>query len=255
MRRPALRLLLATALVFGAWPFVSAVGVSAAVTNVLPDLAVIAPYDFRVVIHSSGQRRLRFSTVVVNLGPGPFQMYGYDEDGKAAIGDGLLIRQQILRSNGTFTQRNTSATMFWAGDGHNHFHAAGMQLIRLEKLDGTEIRRTRKTGFCFLDSYVYGSTKPSRYNSANYVCQPAPNGTVPMGVSVRWGDIYKYSIAHQWIDLTGVPNGDYKVKVVADPPFYPGGRFLEANEANNRGWTKIRISGTSVSILSRTARP
>lgn len=215
---------------------------------------------------SAGRRLLRFSTVIVNIGAGPLDLYGYDEDGVAAIGDSLLVRQRILQSDGTWRERNTTATMAWAADGHNHFHALDLQRIELQTLRAGTLLRSAKTGFCFLDSYLYRSTKPSRYNSANFVCQVAPSKTVPMGVSVGWGDIYKATIAFQWIDITGLPNGDYMIKIIADPPgradrhrrargWETGGRFLESNDSNNRGWATIHLTKTTVTALSKSARP
>lgn len=253
-RRVFSSLALAAALVtLGSLPIASQA--EAAVTSKLPDLAVLAPFDFRIEISPTGRRLLRFSTVVVNIGSGPFQLYGYDEDGVAEQGDTLLARQQILRSDGTWRERATTAQMQWAADGHNHFHALDLQRIKIQNLNADTLRNTAKTGFCFLDSYVYGSTKPSKYNSANSVCNIAPNKTVPMGISVRWGDIYRSTLAFQWIDITGMPSGDYIIRIIADPPWKTGGRFLESNESNNRGWAKIRITKTGVTVLSRSARP
>lgn len=231
------------------------VPVNAAVTEKLPDLAMLAPFGFKIEVNSAGRRLLRFSTVIVNIGSGPLQLYGYDEDGVAAIGDTLLVRQQILQSDGTFRTRNTTATMAYAADGHDHFHAIDLQKIKLQNLNAVTLKNTAKTGFCLLDSYVYGSTRPSRYNSANSVCQVAPNLKVPMGISVRWGDIYKSDIAFQWIDITGLPSGDYLIKLVADPPWKTGGRFRESNESNNRGWAKIHLTRTTVTVLSKSAKP
>ncbi len=37
----------------------------------------------------------------------------------------------------------------------------------------------------------------------------APNKRVAMGISVRWGDVYRSTIAFQRIDITGLRNGDY----------------------------------------------
>ncbi|HUG30198.1 MAG TPA: lysyl oxidase family protein, partial [Candidatus Limnocylindria bacterium] len=229
---------------------------AAAVTSKLPDLAVLAPFSFRIEISPTGRRLLRFSTVIVNIGSGPLRMYGYDEnDGVASIGDTLKVRQQIRRSDGTWRVRNTTATMKYAADGHNHFHAVDLQRIKIQNLNHKTLRNSAKTGFCFLDSYVYGSTKPSRYNSANSVCNIAPSKTVPMGISVRWGDIYRSTLAFQWIDITGMPSGDYLIKIIADPPWRTGGRFLESNESNNRGWARIRITKTGVTVISKSARP
>jgi hypothetical protein len=230
--------------------------VQGAVTAKLPDLAALAPFDVRLETSSTGRRLLRFSTVVVNIGVGPFQLSGYDaNDGRAAIGDTLRVRQQILQSDGTYRDRTTTATMKWAADGHNHWHILDVQWFRIQTLQGTTLLKTAKTGFCFLDSYPYGSTRASRYNSANSVCQTAQNGTVPMGVSVRWGDVYRSTISFQWIDITGLASGDYLIKVVADPPYGTGGRFLESNELNNRSWTRIHLTKTSVTVVSKSARP
>ena len=248
-------LALAAALVtLGSLPI--AAQAEAAVYSRLPDLAVMAPFDFKIEMSPTGRRLLRFSTVVVNIGNGPLKMYGYDpSDGVASIGDTLKVRQQILRSDGTWRVRETTATMQYAADGHNHFHALDLQRIRIQNLDHETIRNSAKTGFCFLDSYNYGSPKPSRFNSEHYVCAIAPNKTVPMGIAINWGDIYRSTLAFQWIDITGMPSGDYLIKIIADPSWQTGGRFLESDETNNRGWARIRITSTGVTVLARSARP
>lgn len=215
---------------------------------------MVPPFDFRIVFTREGRRLLRFSTVIVNVGRGPFQLYGYDADG-ATIGDILSVRQQIKRSDGTFVSRATTATMAWASDGHDHWHVTGYQKFKLQNLNARTLGAGAKTGFCSLDSYRYGSTKPSFYDAERFICQVGPTGTVLMGTSRRWGDIYRYDIAYQWVDITGLPNGDYKLKAIADPPFGTGGRFRESNETNNRGWTKIHIGGTTVTVLSKSAKP
>jgi len=231
--------------------------VEGAVVDKLPDLAMLAPFDVRLETSPTGRRLLRFSTVLVNIGSGPFRMYGYDPtDGVASIGDTLKVRQRILRSDGTYRERATTATMAWAkADGHNHFHVQDLQWFKLQTLKHVSIVRTAKTGFCFLDSYVYGSTKPSYFNGDRSICQVSPNNVVLMGVSVRWGDIYKSTIAFQWIDVTGVASGYYLIKTTADPPWTTGGRFLESNESNNQAWTKIHLTKTGVTVLSKSAKP
>jgi hypothetical protein len=222
----------------------------------LPDLAVLAPFDFRIEYTDQGKKRLRFSTVVVNIGVGPFQLKGYDpKDGHAAHGDTLAVRQQVKEPNGSFSRHDSNATMVWSGDGHNHWHVTGLQTIRLQNLQAEPLGEVGKIGFCFLDSYNYGSTKPSRYDSDHSVCQTRSDGTVPMGVSKKWGDIYPSTIAFQWIDITGLPSGDYKLKVIADAPTSTGGRFLELDETNNVGWAKIHIGPNGVKILKKSARP
>ena len=153
----------------------------------LPDLAVLAPRDFRIVVRDSGRRLLRFTTIIVNIGRGPFQLSGYDDDGFAAKKDILSVKQQILEPDGTFSPHNTTATMFWAGDGHDHWHVTGLQVSKLQNLADEEVGSVAKVGFCFVDNYRYGSSKPPHYTSAISVCQTKQNGRVPMGVSTELG--------------------------------------------------------------------
>lgn len=223
-------------------------------TLILPDLAVLAPFDF-VIEASPDKRLLRFSTVIVNVGEGPFQLFGFDPDGVTAIGDSLLVEQQIVQSDATFRTRPTTATMAWAADGHDHFHIADLQRIQLQNMNAEALRASAKTGFCFLDSYVYRSSEPSRYNKESFVCNVAPNRTVPMGISVQWGDVYRRTIAFQWIDITELPDGDYLIEILADPPIDSGGQFLEADESNNRGWATIRLRQSTVQVLTSSPRP
>jgi len=180
---------------------------AAASDYLLPDLAMVAPFDFRIEISPEGRKLLRFSTVLVNIGRGPFQAYGYDTDGSAQIGDTLHVKQQIKKSDGTWTVRDSTATMTWAGDGHDHWHINGYQKFVLNTLDGHHKGYVAKTGFCAFDSYPYTSTKPAWYTWEHYACRTAPTGRVPMGTSRYWGDIYRSTIAFQWIDVTGPPTG------------------------------------------------
>lgn len=221
----------------------------------LPDLAMLPPSDFRIEQGGKRARLLRFSTVIVNLGPGPFQVYGSDPAGISTERDASAV-QQILESDGTFSDHATDAKIFWSGDGHDHFHVRDLQEMTLQNLKAEVLARGAKRGFCFWDNYRYGSALPVYYHpSTTDACEVAPDGTVPMGLSVGWGDRYPYNIAYQYIDITGLPNGTYVVEVSADPPLISGGLFLEATESNNTAWAQIRIQRKSVTVLSTSPLP
>jgi hypothetical protein len=220
----------------------------------LPDLAMLAPSSFRIEF-KDGKKLLRFTTIAVNVGPGPFRVVGSDDDGQAEIGDTLAVRQQIRRSDGTLSSRDTTSTMTWSGDGHNHWHLDDYQKFWIQTVDGAPLEYVHKTGFCAFDSYRYGSTAPPWYTWERYVCRTAANGKVLMGTSRKWGDIYPSTIAFQWIDITGLAAGTYKVYVAVDPRIDLGGKFLESNETNNRSWARVRISGSSVTVLARSTNP
>jgi hypothetical protein len=221
----------------------------------LPDLAVLAPRDFRIVVRDSGKRLLRFTTIIVNIGDGPFQLSGYDDDGFAAKKDILSVNQQILEPDGTFSRHRTNATMFWSGDGHNHWHVTDLQVAKLQNLEDEDVGSSKKVGFCFVDNFRYGSSKPPHYTQAIDICFTKANGRVPMGISKNWGDTYPSTFKYQWVDITDLPNGDYRLRVIADPAEVPGGLFIESDETNNAGWAKIRIQGRQVTVLKKSARP
>ncbi len=220
----------------------------------LPDLAMLPPFDFRIEVTDEGRRLLRFSTVAVNVGPGPFRIIGYDADG-ATIDDILSVRQRIKHEDGTWTDRDTTASMSWSGDDHDHFHVIDYQKFKLVSLDGEVLGIVAKTGFCAFDSYPYGSTQPPYYTSERDICQVGAKGTVLMGHSRNWGDIYRSTIAFQWVDITGLSNGDYKLRVIVDPPFATGGLFRESDDSNNRSWTKIHIGTSNVTVISKSPNP
>lgn len=216
---------------------------------------MLPPTDFTIQQRPRGGRWLRFSTVIVNLGPGVFQLYGFDTDG-ASVGNELSVVQQIQAPGGGFSELSTTATIFYSGDGHDHWHVRNLQEWTLQNLNAQVLARGAKIGFCFWDNYNYRATTDAYYHPyTTDACEIAVDGTVPMGLSVRWGDEYPYNIAFQYIDISGLPNGEYKVTVAADPPLGGGGRFIEANEDNNMSWARIRIARKTVTVLELAPAP
>ena len=62
-----------------------------------------------------------------------------------------------------------------------------------------------------------------------------------MGLSVGWGDAYWFDIVDQWIDITGVKNGRYRLTATADAQNW----FLESDETNNLTWTELHLNGNA----------
>ena len=54
-----------------------------------------------------------------------------------------------------------------------------------------------------------------------------------------------YSLPGQYINITGLPKGDYRLRGVVDQQNW----FQETNNTNNQAWMDIRISGTTVTVL------
>lgn len=210
----------------------------------LPDLTMLQPNEFRLELLSGGVRRLRFSTYIVNLGPGRFDIYGSDPD--PADSTKLTRVTQRLQQDGGWVEHPTPATMFYSGDGHNHWHVFGLQdwTLAFQATPNDRLASAAKTGFCFWDN-VNLSGAPRFYTGATE-CHEQTNGTVPMGLSVDWGDKYPWSIGFQYIDISHLPNGNYCLTQMADPR----GEFIEASTANNSVRTLIEIKSDGVTVLA-----
>ena len=221
-------------------------------TELLPDLGMLPPKDFSIQQRPRGVRWLRFDSVVVNIGPGAFEAEGR---GSAAADGTLSVMQQVQDGAGGWADVATPARMFYAGDGHDHWHVRDLQDWTIARVSdpGRVLNRGAKRGFCFWDNYRYGSMRSALYHPfTTSACEMRPDGTVPMGLSVGWGDEYPSTIAFQYIEITGLPNGDYIVTLEADrtTDALPRGEFVEADEGNNTAWAVIRINRKGVTVLS-----
>lgn len=245
MRRHSLTALLVLALL-GTGLIAPPASVALDGTELLPDLGMLAPKDFSIQSRPRGARWLRFDSVIVNVGPGVFEA-----EGRGPRVDDTLdeVVQLVETAGGGRSEVPSAATMFFAGDGHNHWHVRDLQEFTIASTNDRAkvLRRGAKSGFCFWDNYRYGSTAPAYYHpSTTSACAMRTDGTVPMGLSVGWGDEYPSSIAFQYIDISGLPNGDYVVTLKADL----AGEFMEADDENNTAWAEIRITRKSIRVLA-----
>jgi hypothetical protein len=214
---------------------------------ILPDLAMLPPTDFHLERGARGRRLLRFSTVIVNLGPGRFDVYGSNPD--PADPTKLTLVTQRLEQNGSWAEHPTEATMFYAGDGHNHWHVYGLQdwALAFAATPNERIATGAKIGFCFWDNVdISGGTAASYYDGNSECDMNTASGTVPMGLSASWGDQYPWNIALQYIDISHLPYGNYCLTVTADPL----GQFVEVDTANNQARTLISITKKGVTVLA-----
>jgi lysyl oxidase len=195
-----------------------------------------------------GHRLLRYTAIMVNVGAGQVQINGTRPDTTAP----MTVTQRLFNSDGTFTDLPVPVSMAYAGDGHHHWHALDMEGGTLQRTDnGLQVGALAKHGFCFFDNVKYRLTLPGSPASAVYThtdsCalnNPAALN-VTMGISVGWGDSYPASTNFQWIDITGLPNGRYRLTATADPMH----ALVESSYANNSAWAIVSIHKSSVSIL------
>jgi hypothetical protein len=58
------------------------------------------------------------------------------------------------------------------------------------------------------------------------------------GVTPGWADIYEWNLPGQYIDVDGLPNGDYVLETIADPD----NKLRESDETNNCGTVLVRLT-------------
>jgi hypothetical protein len=249
MSRRALAVLLtASAAVIGGL-VVPAGGAAETAAPRLPDLGMARLADVNVTTTASGQKQLRFSATVVNVGSERFEVTAARPDAAADF----AVAQRVFNSDGSATDVPVSAQLVFAGDGHQHWHVKDLATYRLERLDnGVKVGTSAKGGFCFFDTTSYRLSLPGAPQSPVYSftgCGTQDSLQLTMGVSVGWGDRYRWTLPDQYIDITAVANGKYRVYAAANE----FGRFQEVSATNNATWVDVSLSTrrgtTSVKVL------
>jgi hypothetical protein len=199
-----------------------------AASDLLPDLAMAPLRDVRVQ-SAGGRQLLRFTAEIVNLGAGPFELTGT----RPSTADPLIttVTQRVLDDAGGARTVGTPAVMEFAGDGHSHWHVRDLERYELLPLDGPDtLGLGAKQGFCFFDNNRYQPGLPGHPSSPVYLeCGGPADTSVTMGLSVGWGDVYGWDLPGQFIDITGLPPGAYRLRAVANPE----GWFEEQRRDNN----------------------
>ena len=223
----------ATAMLVAALLFTAAPAASA--HDVLPDLGMAKLIDLQQTRFSDGRTVLRYSTTVVNVGAGAFEVHGTRTSPSE-----MSQTQRIFDSSGTYRDVATPGTMVFGGDGHNHWHVDQLATSELFALNGNKVGTSNKRGFCFWDNIKYrlsllGAPRNPFYQAAG--CGTLDSGAVAMGLSVGWGDEYAATLPDQLIDISNIGPGKYRLQVTADRQNW----FAETNESNNVTWIDLQL--------------
>ncbi|MEX2011907.1 MAG: lysyl oxidase family protein [Chloroflexota bacterium] len=216
---------------------------AAAAADRLPDLRMAKLTDLRIVT-SGGRRLLRFSSTMVNLGPGPLEVRG----NRPSTRSPWNIDQVIFTTGGGSRRVDTTATMKYGGDGHGHWHVARM--VDVDLWSSSRHATGSKIGYCFFDTTLVSRSLPGARSSPFYresMCARRSSLTSRMGISIGWGDKYQSTLTFQWVDVTGLPGGVYVIRAMVDAR----NRFIETSDTNNCSYTRIRFNatGTALTVL------
>jgi hypothetical protein len=209
-----------------------------AATPSSPDLGMARLSDIFLALPGGGAKQLRFSATIVNVGAGPFELSG----SRAGTSADFSVSQRIYNSDGSSSLVPTPAELTLGGDGHNHWHVNSLESYELQRLDnGVKVGTSAKSGFCFFDTGPYRTSLPGAPGSAVYTgagCGEASSLSVRMGLSVGWGDTYPWTLPDQYIDVTNLSSGKYRLIAEADPL----GWFSESSTENNSTWVDLALT-------------
>lgn len=208
----------------------------------LPDLHILPSYLSGWTINSLGgsNREIRFTTAMANGGVGAFETRGTstivtNPDGTQS----QLVNQRIYNTDGTFTDQFAGYFTYHPSHGHIHMDDMAWANLRIRgpgNTIGDIVATGPKTSFCLIDINHYAPGLPNSPPSSVYnTCNP-----VFQGISVGWNDIYSSGLDGQSINISGIPNGDYWLEVVADP----NNTIQETDDSNNA--TRIPITLSSL---------
>lgn len=125
---------------------------------------------------------------------------------------------------------NTTPGMFNTNNCHGHAHYEGYGDYRLYDMAGNIIPAGHKNGYCVIDLCGAG-----QYTCGN------------MGISTNCFDVYGAGTQCQWIDITDVPTGDYRLAIIINAQHVPDALgHHEINYNNNALQLCIHIQHNGV---------
>ena len=211
---------------------------------------------------------LRFDQVFANVGKGDLEVHFTVPNGSAATAHDAF--QRIYWSDGAdhFEDRPVGLVEFHRT--HEHYHLTSLGLSRLWSVDAngekagaspiaqtnrkdalkvSQVRSGRKVSFCMVDTEIDAWGKkgvgPRTWKAPDClspVSKDNANSYFAQGITKGWRDIYEWYLPHQYIDVSGVPDGIYILETIADPE----NEIEEEDKTNNCVSIYIRLSGISL---------
>ncbi len=110
---------------------------------------------------------------------------------------------------------------------HRHYHFTDFADYQLVNSAGQTVAIGLKAGFCLLDSFRWrsGARVTARYDCSN------------QGIQQGWADVYHRGLSCQWVDITGLPAGIYRLAIEVNP----AGRLPERTRTNNLTYLSVYI--------------
>jgi hypothetical protein len=207
-----------------------------------PDLQPL-PAGAMSISRAAGHDFLSFFSTVANAGPAVLQVDGFRRPGVATMD----AYQYFVDAEGRTQGAAKVGSLSWdPRDGHHHWHLADFASYQLLDASKTTVARSGKQGFCLTSTDLIDLSLPyAIWQPSSVPLHTACAGHQPDATSLREqldvgsGDTYQQSLPGQSFDITTLPNGDYYVRVIANPT----GNLYETNYHNNISTRGIILGG------------
>jgi len=198
------------------------------------------------------QTCLRFDQIIANLGTGPVEIAYEVPTGSTPAANVLFpVSQRVYDSDGAFTDRPGGSVTYHPVHGHYHYSSFANALLwqsdeKGAKLGNAPVAASQKVSFCMadirIDAWGEKGDGPRKYYAPDCLFPSASDGVTDQyrqGVNNGWADVYDWYIPDQYIEVTGVASGYYRLEFCADP----FNEIEEEREDNNCVVNHIRLSG------------
>ena len=194
----------------------------------LPDLTTLSSYMQQYRVRRKGRSMLLyFPAAIYNVGRGPLEMLG-SRDSRDTEMQGTQV---IYDSEGG--QQTLDLGGWEYHTPHRHWHVLDVAAYRLRNSLGQEVGSTPKVSYFLEDTRWIDRTLPGAPLTKQYRFRGRDRKrtarSLRTGISVGWADVYDTSVPGQYIDVTGLPAGQYTLEVEVNPER----TLIESNYANN----------------------
>jgi hypothetical protein len=166
----------------------------------------------------------RFSQPIANIGAGPLELR--EETDANFVQD---IYQRIYDDSGGDPDEVHVGTFPNAHPPYGHMYLVGIAEYRIRTITpgngvGPVVASYVKTSYGLYDYDKYDTSLPGAPATPHY------NGSDEfLGISIGWADVYPYWFAGQYVDVTGLADGQYWLETEIDP----FDLLQETNDSNN----------------------
>ncbi|HWU90003.1 MAG TPA: lysyl oxidase family protein [Kofleriaceae bacterium] len=138
----------------------------------------------------------------------------YVEQCVGGLGDRRVLRfsvEAINQGQATLTvpPPEERPDLFLFSTCHGHYHFGGFAAYSLIDGQGRVVVTGRKQAYCMEDT-IQVAQGPDVGCSKIYNCYN-------QGIQAGWSDLYGNTLDCQWLDITGVPSGNYRLQVSLNP--------------------------------------